>query len=509
MTSHFKFYPGSSQVVFPANAMYTFPTQANKTVKTTPRIQPKNGATFTPGNTIRLEFPAQGYLNVNNTTLVFDVDIFGYTGTDNKGAVWIQNNIQELFNRVRMLYGPTPLEDEIDYNVFVRLLTETTSSNNNNFDQCSINEGIAFTVASGLNPIPVHARSDYVHSRIAATSGVPNISGNSSRRRYQVQLMLGMLTQTKLIPLKWMAAQLAIEITLEQAASCLMGMPNVNTTAPGAAGTGTPTYQVSNISLLPEILEFDASYDAVFYKGLSEGGIPLVFNRLHTYQFSMSGATANILIPERSRSVKYIFTIIRRQAQSLANDSHVTFGAVAANQTIDSFQYRVGGRYFPASPVQVSGALSGYSGANIGGCEAYVELAKCLNSLGDYKLSTAANAGTWNPAYLGIADANVTSTTVAESDGRYGYANVASPIKPTWPGASELGRSTFCLATNLETSNGAELAGLNAEEQSDISLQINWSGGTPPAAGDFLIQTFVLYDAIVVVKPNNVVELIE
>lgn len=32
-------------------------------MKMTPRIPPKNAAVFTPGNVIRLEFPAQGYVN--------------------------------------------------------------------------------------------------------------------------------------------------------------------------------------------------------------------------------------------------------------------------------------------------------------------------------------------------------------------------------------------------------------------------------------------------------------
>jgi hypothetical protein len=36
--------------------------QANKAVKMTPRIPPKNASTFSPGNVIRLEFPAQGYM---------------------------------------------------------------------------------------------------------------------------------------------------------------------------------------------------------------------------------------------------------------------------------------------------------------------------------------------------------------------------------------------------------------------------------------------------------------
>ena len=56
------------EVVVPWNARYSFPSQANKSVKITPRIPPKNGANFLPGNVIRLEFPAQGFVNPINTT---------------------------------------------------------------------------------------------------------------------------------------------------------------------------------------------------------------------------------------------------------------------------------------------------------------------------------------------------------------------------------------------------------------------------------------------------------
>ena len=65
-----------------------------------------------------------------------------------------------------------------------------------------------------------------------------------------------------------MASQLAIEITLETAAGCIIAK------AGGASGT-PPTYSVSNVNLIPEILEFDSSYDAMFLKGLQEGGVPI------------------------------------------------------------------------------------------------------------------------------------------------------------------------------------------------------------------------------------------
>ncbi len=100
MASHYKFYPSSDEVVVPWNARYQFPSQANKCVKMTPRIPPKNASIFRPDSVIRLEFPAQGYVNPANTTVEFDVSLSipisaGYTGTDDTLTcrVRFQNNV--------------------------------------------------------------------------------------------------------------------------------------------------------------------------------------------------------------------------------------------------------------------------------------------------------------------------------------------------------------------------------------------------------------------------------
>lgn len=95
MASHFRWYPSESEVIVPFNARYSFPSQSNKAVKMTPRIPPKNGGTFNPGNVIRLEFPAQGYVNPNNTTLSFDVSILYPTisAADKSTTIRFQNNV--------------------------------------------------------------------------------------------------------------------------------------------------------------------------------------------------------------------------------------------------------------------------------------------------------------------------------------------------------------------------------------------------------------------------------
>lgn len=67
------------------------------------------------------------------------------------------------------------------------------------------------------------------------------------------------------------------------------------------------------------------------------------------------------------------------------------------------------------------------------------------------------------------------------------------------------------MATNLETSNGAEISGLNAEEQSDISLLVNWKGNqvTGDSNSPSLIEVYSYYDAMIILRENNVLELIQ
>lgn len=407
MASHFRWYPAESEVIVPFNARYSFPSQANKAVKMTPRIPPKNGATFNPGSVIRLEFPAQGYVNPNNTTLSFDVTlIYGQILVGDKNStVRFQNNIQSIFSRVRLLYGATPIEDIIGYNQIVRSITEWTgASTENTICQTSIDNGIGGYVSgrsgcigtdssdvftdptrqanlSGLIPV----RQAYIQG--VSTSNTQNSAltkltpmgmgfgvvpngttslavpiapgpGNNDAilvtdpvRRYQVQFALGLFNQPKLIPTKFMASQLAIEITLANPSECLY-------TGINAATANSPTYQVTNVNLIPEILEFDASYDEMFLKGLMNGGVPIKFATWNNYKSSTSGSTTvNIQIQERSRSVKSIFALQRRDPTSFTTDSGATFfttgttgiatfgGApFAGANTLQEYQYRIGGR---------------------------------------------------------------------------------------------------------------------------------------------------------------------
>jgi hypothetical protein len=544
MSAHFKWYPASEEVIVPWNARYSFPSQANKAVKITPRIPPKNGAAFAPGQVIRVEFPAQGYVNPLNTTLEFDVTLYGFNSATAQ-QVRFQNNIQSIFNRVRLLYGATPLEDMINYNVIVRALTEWTATDQHmTMDQTSVAEGIGGVVVatdSSTNWGAVNTRQKYVQGISTTTGGTPanftggvslgvvpqsgavpsGISGNSGTavtRRYQINFALGLFTQDKLIPTKFMASQLAIELTLEQANACIYVPPASTDTV-----TGSPTYGVGNVNLIPEILEFDASYDSMFLAGLRDGGVPIKFSSWHTFIFS-SGLSSNInlLVQERSRSVKALFAVQRRSQPTFFTDTHALLydTATGGASTLQNYQFRIGGRYFPAAPVQCSATVGG--AISNGGAEAYVELSKALNIVGDYRLSTGVNASKW-----GIQ--TTSGGLLQEYDYSYaiqgfssaGVVTAASVETKANAFCGTLASACFAMSTDLETSNGIEISGLNAEEQSDIALIANWqsaqvtgatqtinsntiTGGTPSS-----LEVYSYYDAMIVLRENNVLELIQ
>lgn len=568
MADHYRWYPSNEQRTVPWNARYEFPSQANKAIKSTPRIPPKNGATFTQGNTIRLEFPAQGYVNPKNFTVEFDVTL-ALTGPSEaaQSALYIQNNIHSIFTRIRLMYGATPLEDLINSGFLVRQLTEWTNSNGSYADQTSVAQGIggvqnwqnstatqgtlintrkynhgivrAYTTDTSITPPSTTTLTTRVFP--SGVGGAVSSTPFYATRRYQIQFPLGLFNQGKLIPVKFMASQLAIELTLATKEACLILNPVTNfkdNTAVTKEG-GTPSYNVTNVNMIPEILEFDASYDAMFLEGLQKGGVPIQFSSWHNFTFQQGGGTLNnLIIQEKSRSLKAIFAMIKLQSDSITNDTGATFAGLGS--TIDSYQFRIGGRFFPASPVVCSGWET-TTGAHNGACEAFIELQKCLNTLGDARLSTAICADRWamplikaDPTGMsrkpGLTGAYYNDGTYGPyflntADGLYGYDYTSktdngeyTTVKQAYNGYSTPTLSSiFCMSTCLESTSGREISGLNAEEQADISLLIKFNTintGVNSAASTtttipFNIEVFTYYDAMLVLRENNVLELIQ
>jgi len=180
-------------------------------------------------------------------------------------------------------------------------------------------------------------------------------------------------------------------------------------------------------------------------------------------------------------------------------------------------------RYFPAQPVQCSTVVGGT--VPNGGAEAYVELGKALNTLGDYRLSSNVSVHNWAINPLGtVPELSTTHSLLSEYDYDYqslrfkptgslvvSEASAATPPTGQTQGASytvagNLASSCFVMAIDLETSNGLEISGLNAEEQSDISFIARYSA---PQASGFVFDVFTHIDSMIVLRENNVLELIE
>ena len=457
------------------------------------------------------------------------------------------------------MYGATPLEDIIGYNQIVRSLTEWTGNSPDGImTQSSIHEGIgsytpgvsgcintanaslgAFSTRTAFIPGLVNTRQAYIQGVSTvynAFTGVypapgtgqgfgtvpagtldisPDLTVNNLLtetnpvRRYQVQFALGLFNQPKLIPTKFMASQLAIEITLANAAECIF----VQT---GSAVT-SPSYQITNVNLIPEILEFDASYDEMFLKGLMDRGVPIKFSTWNNYKFGVSGGTANLQIQERSRSVKSIFALQRRDPVTFTSDSGASFFNSGANVTggtvsLQEYQYRIGGRYFPAAPVQNATTVGGNT--SNGGAESWIELQKALNYVGDNRLAVPCNVLKWavnatanvNSSFSGVTQLMEFDYTHTPSSWQGGSMRVINVSNSANALSGTIGSSCFVMAIDLETSNGGEISGLNAEEQSDISLIARWSNSQNTS---FVFDVFTYIDSMIVLKENNVIELIQ
>lgn len=248
----------------------------------------------------------------------------------------------------------------------------------------------------------------------------------------------------------------------------------------------------------------------MFLRGLREGGVPIQFSSWHTFIFN-AGNTSNVnaMVQERSRSVKALFAVQRRAPVSIATDTHATF--FSSGGTMQNYQFRIGGRYFPAAPVQLSTEV-GSSFSN-GGAEAFIELQKALNIMGDYRLSTGVTANRWAIIPAATAVGVPGSTTVLPELDYQSFITYFDKLgRPVYHFPAELdatgsalsgnvGSACYGSAVSLETSNGLEISGLNAEEQSDISFLANWSSAQ---ASGFVLEVYAYYDAMIILRENNV-----
>jgi hypothetical protein len=504
MTSHYKYYSEAPEIV-PFTASYPAPSQAIKSYQTTVKIPPKNANVFNPGDKIRIEFPPSGYLNARETYLQFDVTVTASTTTMN--TVRFQQGIQSIFDRITTLYGGLPLEDTMEQGGIARILLETGVGRSWSESSGPICEGVSITM---VDHEPILANSATV-GEIVPQSGIasgniivsgeqtlqdlagalaPTVSGTTvtsaagvqNTRRYCVLPNSGVLSTEKNWPLQWLASQVAVEFYLAPAAKCMV-VDQIS------GQTAAPTYQITNVNMVCNLLTFSDAYDQAFEMALNgPSGVPIKFNAFGYYTLNLTGSSNTLQVQTRHRSIKSVFAVMRDQSYTFLTDSGLFFfdaglasaGSGTAGSTVSQYQWRIGGRYYPSQPVD----------CRYGAAEAYMELQKALNTLGDYSVGTRISHRHWSTygqytVAAGPGAITGSSQTVTTANGNAG--------------------NKFIMAVELETSNGYEVSGINGEEQSDIALMVTLNGAPIAKRCD----VYVHYDALAICRAGNVMELID
>ena len=521
MASNFAFHPTVSEVV-PFSAQYAFPNQSTRQSKRTVKLTPKNNAArYRSGTTIRFEFPASGYLNPNNTYLSFNARTtitggsfsVGTGSTNPSGGVEFQNNIQSIFRRVRVLYGSLVLEDIQDYNLIQRIFTELVMPSGSTTGTTLMSQGIgpsqwennATTPANniiagrGMGRLGI-TRSNY-HSLQPTESGALPLNPGEVVRRYAVPINTGLFQQKNLIPLKYMASQLQLEIELAEGVDCITWVKSGGTSPTIPTGCDV---EVALPEIVAELLEFDSEFDAAIYDLLGNG-LPIHYTSWHTTTQTIPGTGfAQLNIQESSRSVKYALAVILDDSnRSLAYDAHrfyaglntknIAGGAIVTADVpwqltdtrtlLENYQWRLGGTYYPSQPIPVYGATatgtqpSLIADANYADppVEAYQEVAKVFgNMFGE----DGVYFGTLENNFLGPRLASTTNTDSVDA-------------------------RSFVMVGNFMSDRGDIINGINAEEQNDLQLlmRFNITSGVTPTSKT--IKIIVAFDNLIILGESN------
>jgi hypothetical protein len=595
MTSHFRWYGDEAAPTVPFNRRYYFPEEANHAKKSIIKMQPRNQNDFSPtgNNEIRIDFPTDGFLDPKKTLLEFDVTLNYKVAPSASGIdysiVRFQNGIQSIFEKFRLSYGSTNLEEIEQYHKLTRLITtHTGTGQTGGIDQMSITDGVAgaawgatgtygvtnnmqvrpgmvngrqaFIQGISLQKADVDTNTGAVDSAQCADAigknqwashgfgGVPfGASGEgaadqviSVTRRYSVPILCGLMQQSKLIPLKFMA-QLQAVFNLARSEECIFwqkGSATANGVRTPLANLVNPYYSVSNISLNCEILHFDSQYNADFLEGLKTGGVPIKFASFTHFQLPgpTNASSYTGVISEKARSVKAVFAIQGRETGDFEVDNGASFSTTSETPlgALISYQYKVGTAFYPAQPVYCCQANQ--EGRTNGGSEAYSHLQRAFNMMGDSRLSTTADIINWTSPigklYNGAAPMALATDAkydilLNEYDGKYSVTNdeddrailfeteSSSIIDATtarlarYGGRGYAGNWTsaqFVMAMSFDTSNGIEISGINALQQSDIHLTIKWKA---PQRSGMTIHAWTYYDSMLLLLENNVVQTIK
>lgn len=423
------------------------------------KISPRYGGEFKAGDIVRLEIPSQNYLDSEYTSVSFQAKIFSTPGTQipvywddvlDKPAAnrfcQFQNNIQKLFNRVKLLQGSNVIEDIQDYGTLQHLITIATTPKQ-------------WVDTSGIIYEGCYDPMNYQHKKLVRGYGsaVSTADGSITQEEeagheYLVQLNLGVLQRAgKYIPLKY-TGQLTIELYMEKNAEALYCSSGIDNAGDVIADSSTATYPnafyvVSQVYLHCFFVVPMEGYDKAVQEKITDGnGIDIHFDTYSTHSRTTGTTSANtITFQERAVSVRGGLCVMR----NVANENDIRLQTVFSDNQITEFQWKIGQHYIPSQPVK----------CNAGGPEAFLELQEAFGSWADTSASGLLTPINFLPKQKNnAADADVSDVSIDELHYEHNKSN------------------GFIMGLNLEKSNG-QVSGFNTSAtNTDIELNLKSRG---------------------------------
>lgn len=367
------------------------------------KLNPSNGNTFTPGQTVTLDVKANGFLDCQHSYLQFTV-----TNNSSNDDFRLNESAYDFIQRWQ-LSGPdgTQIDNINEFGTLASVWTQFQMSKDYKEGAGSIMMGTSPTVsfattteswdtlaaaaASLPAPVSITESSDAAQDEIARTAS----------RTYTVPLV-GFLANDKMIPLHRIAnGGLRLDLELASARNAVR-TSSENSTSLAIAGNGKDdlSYEISNVQLCMSVVRMSEPFEARFSQLLGQFGKVEMHNHAwNHYLASYPGSQGTIVtnVNERARSLKSIIGLYKPSSFYSGAGNSTSIGSVPMTALryhgsgVQTIQSRIGNELYPqealstARPGEVFAELLHALGQNIGD----VDGVNCDVSINDYTRAVA------------------------------------------------------------------------------------------------------------------------
>ena len=433
-------------------------------------IAPFNGSTFGPtANLIQCYIPARRncWLNTTKSSYRFTVVNNATAAAADAETYTFDGSAYSVINKQEIYHGSNNIETIQQANVLYQSLLDLQTG-------LPQRNGLSSAIGCSNNT----DRKGITITNALATSG----NGGSA---FTVQLpiissIIGTLNP-KYLNLN-MSDDLRLEITIE---SLIQGMV--------LTGTATNAWTIIDFQLILDIVELNDDGMRLF-ETVSPKGSPQITCTNQYRHFSLpivassSAGYASGLIGAKFASTKLIMICPRRNTEVIDQLSYSVSSRI--NPCIASYQFKLGGVYLPARPVQLeSGTVFGY-------CEALCETIKGYHLFNDLSLHTSLGDN-----YYNVVD-NVSGLTGVSLAATASTAGVLSAAVAANKAANSY-KNGFLICQDFESiSNKGDLI-LSGIDTRFSQLYFEYSTNRAIGASSYILDIYVMYDALLILDPNG------